>query len=83
MSVCKADRNMVQALLERLSREKLPHMINVQNCMRQVCSNALYLFLCVHMLYIKKTVNKMSKKVHNWFNSVRFCVVTTLRKREL
>ena len=36
VSVCKADRNMVQALLERMSRENLQSMINKQNSMRQV-----------------------------------------------
>nr|KAG5706733.1 hypothetical protein BaRGS_007236 [Batillaria attramentaria] len=35
VSVCKADRNMVQALLERMTREKLQSMINSQNSMRQ------------------------------------------------
>lgn len=35
VSVCKADRNMVQALLERMTREKLQVMINAQNSMRQ------------------------------------------------
>lgn len=40
VSVCKADRNMVQALLERMTREKLHVMINAQNSMRQT---SLYL----------------------------------------
>lgn len=35
VSVCKADCNMVQALLERMTREKLQVMINAQNSMRQ------------------------------------------------
>lgn len=35
VSVCKADHNMVQALLERLDREQLRNMVNSQNCMRQ------------------------------------------------
>ncbi|XP_076457649.1 uncharacterized protein LOC143291592 isoform X2 [Babylonia areolata] len=35
VSVCKADGNMVQALLERMSRENLQTMINTQNLMRQ------------------------------------------------
>ncbi|KAL8592820.1 hypothetical protein ACOMHN_045974 [Nucella lapillus] len=35
VSVCKADKNMVQALLERLTRENLTAMINTENLMRQ------------------------------------------------
>ncbi|XP_070202976.1 uncharacterized protein [Littorina saxatilis] len=35
VSVCKADCNMVQALLERMSRENLQPLINTQNNMRQ------------------------------------------------
>ena len=36
VSVCKADHNMVQALLERLNRDSLLGMVNAQNCTNQV-----------------------------------------------
>ena len=38
MAVCKTDPNMVLALLERLMRENLSQMIDVENKHRQVRS---------------------------------------------
>lgn len=54
MAVCKVDRFMVQALLERLVREKLSEMIDVQNMEGQVRQFLFFfsvLIVCIATLF--------------------------------